>query len=53
MTEPTPDIAFTCAYWDFLRGKVALEPNAAQYGLSCEMGEVLVRQITIEWKAQQ
>ena len=41
---------FCCAYWGFLRGKVALEPIPAHYGLSWEAAEVLKRQIECEWK---
>lgn len=45
----TPE-SFCCAYWDWLRGIVALEPIAAQHGLSLEMGEILKRQCDAEWK---
>ena len=40
----TPLESFCCAYWDFLRGKVALEPNAAQYGLSRKNAKILRKQ---------
>lgn len=41
---------FCCAYWDWLRGKTALEPTSAQYGLSETDAEVLRRQILAHWK---
>jgi hypothetical protein len=45
-------IPFTCAYWDFLRGKTAFEPVPEHYGIDAAMGEVLKRQVEIEWKAK-
>jgi len=42
--------SFCCAYWDWLRGKSAFEPTAAQHGLSEMDADVLRRQIEIEWK---
>ena len=42
--------SFCCAYWDFLRGLVALEPIAAQYGLSEETAKVLREQCEAHFK---
>ena len=42
--------SFCCAYWDFLRGIVALEPIAALYGLSEMDAQVLRNQCYADWK---
>jgi hypothetical protein len=48
MSEPT--IAFTCAYWDWLRGFDTFEPVPEQFGLKDVDGKVLREQCNIEFK---
>lgn len=50
MSLPKPEESFCCAYWDFLRGIVALEPFAGLYGLSELDAQVLRNQCYAEWK---
>lgn len=51
--ETCPQISFTCAYWEYLRGRTQQAPQPADYGLTEMTAAVLRRQCHIEHKIHE